>query len=164
MFLFLETYIQQDSIRLGENNSWVRNGLSVLKGGWMCLQVELEGIFSLLLTLSRWGITSIIHTLRYVVLLIGIRELILSSLPPDLSQSDVSFVSQKSLSLLHEIHHAGEIVGAKLLLRFLQRVWPWLSVKTHSRHSSLLLALRPKINSMIHVLSNQCTAHHDFIQ
>lgn len=46
----------------------------------MLLQVELEGIFSLLLTLSMWGIVSIIHTLSCVVLSRGQTEQILFSL------------------------------------------------------------------------------------
>lgn len=67
--------------------------------GWIWWQVELEGIFLLLLTLSRWGIVWIIHAPELCCVAERTDSRFLS-LSVDLSQSDVSFVSQKSLSLL----------------------------------------------------------------
>lgn len=66
---------------------------------WMHWQVEPEGIFPQLLTLSRWGIILIIHTLSVVVLR-RLAEQIVFSPCLDSSQPYVLFVSQKSLSLL----------------------------------------------------------------
>lgn len=86
------------------------NNLSVLtRRRGMHRRAELEGMFPLLLTLSRWGIVSIIHSL-WVCCVVGRADRAPSSLPRSGSATIWCFIcfSQMSLSMLLETkktHH-----------------------------------------------------------